>query len=282
MRFVSQEDIDAAPDAEALVRLLVEADTLLERMRERILECGPAAVPPLLALLEDPWLTLKSSREESWAQYYAIHLLGELGAVEAFASLLRILMLTEWDDNLHDRVLLALPRLGPAILEPLLELYAEGDYQVRFELRSVLAELGARDDRIYAILVKEVTDNLDYGVGNLGSYGDPRALPLLSTMLDRYQIRAGGLGANRTVIEINEAIRELDGELTPAQRAKVERVRNMAQPASRQVISQPERSADTGADEPGSSRASRRPGASDSWGAAGRPRWNRRPGRRPY
>ena len=44
---LTNQQIDAAPDAETLVRLLIDAGKEMPpRLRERILAFGPAVVPP--------------------------------------------------------------------------------------------------------------------------------------------------------------------------------------------------------------------------------------------
>src|SRR5712692_2501982 len=95
---LTHQQIDAARDAGALVRLLIDADDPLPpRLGERIVSFGPAAIPFLLALLEDRALSLDTAMGESWAQYHAVGLLGELRATEAIEPMLRLLGKTDWE-----------------------------------------------------------------------------------------------------------------------------------------------------------------------------------------
>ena len=58
---------------------------------------------------------------------------------------------------------------------------------------------------------------------HLASYGDTSALPLLHAAFDRHPIVRGEVFANQALIELKAAIENLGGELTPAQKDKVER-----------------------------------------------------------
>src|SRR5712692_237845 len=179
---LTNQQIDAARDAETLVRLLIDAgEELPPRLRERILALGPAAVPPLVALMENEELSLETAPGEGWAPIHAVDLLVETGASEAIQPMLSLLEETDWDTILYDRVLQGLPRLGQAALEPTLAAYAATtDPDLQRSLVSMLAALKVRDDRIYEILTGMLQENPEYGAMSLADYGDPRALPLLS------------------------------------------------------------------------------------------------------
>ena len=58
---------------------------------------------------------------------------------------------------------------------------------------------------------------------HLASYGDASVLPLLHAAFDRHPIVRGEVFANQALIELEAAIEDLGGELTPAQKDKVER-----------------------------------------------------------
>jgi SEC-C motif-containing protein len=218
--------IDAVQDAEALVRLLIDAGRdLPPRLRERILAFGPAVIPPLVALMENEELSLDTAPGEGWGPIHAVELLGELRAPEATGPMLRLLAETEWDTIIHDRLLQALPRLGPEALEPTLAAYAAAtDPYLRGNYCSVLANLGVRDDRIYAALLEDLDRDLVLGAGHFAEYGDPRALPVLTAALDQYESQGDEVFANQGLIELAAAIEDLGGELTPVQREKMDHI----------------------------------------------------------
>jgi hypothetical protein len=216
----------AADDPEALVELLIEAGKQLPpRLRRQILALGPAAVPPLLALFQDRALALEEAPGEGWGPIHAAELLGELRAPEAIEPMLRLLEENDWDTILHDTVLRTLPLYGGAAFEPTLAAYeAAADPEVRGSFTSVLARLGIRDDRIYDALIEELNRDVVMGAGHFTEYRDPRVLPLLFEMLDRYESQGDKPFANQELIEVVGAIEELGGELTPEQREKVDRI----------------------------------------------------------
>jgi hypothetical protein len=229
MPSLSNRRIDAAEDAESLARLLIEAGHRLPpRLRERILAFGPEVVPPLIALAEDEALAREDAPGEGFAPVHAIELLGELGAAEAVGPMLRVLAEEEPGTYLQEQALAALPKLGAAVIEPALAAHAAStDPMTRLSFRGVLAKLGARDERIYQLLVEALQRDLLDGMTamQLADYGDPRALPLLSRALDLYEFSTGeDLMANHAVIELEDAIRRLGGELTPEQQEKVHRI----------------------------------------------------------
>jgi hypothetical protein len=56
---------------------------------------------------------------------------------------------------------------------------------------------------------------------HLASYSDASVLPLLHAAFDRHPIVRGEVFANQALIELEAAIEDLGGELTPAQKDKV-------------------------------------------------------------
>jgi HEAT repeat protein len=226
MPSLTTEQIDAVQDAEALVRLLIDAgEDLPPRLRERILAFGPEVIPPLVALAEDEALSLATAPGEGWGPIHAVDLLADLHAEAAVQPMLSLLANTEWMTIIHGRVIQGLPRLGPPVLEPALAAYAgTSDPDLRRSLASVLAELKVHDERVYQILTGELEENLELGAMHLAEYGDPRALPLLSAAIDRYESRGDQIMINHALVELRAAIEDLGGELTPEQRAKIDRI----------------------------------------------------------
>ena len=93
---LTDRQIDAALDAEALVRLLIDAGRdLPPRLRERILSFGPEVIPPLIELMQDEELSLDTAPGEGWGPIHAANQMawrtmnGMLPAVRATASVSR-------------------------------------------------------------------------------------------------------------------------------------------------------------------------------------------------
>jgi hypothetical protein len=91
--------------------------------------------------------------------------------------------------------------------------------------------VGVRDDRIREALVAELEVEPDLGAMHLASYGDASVVPLLHAAFDRHPIERGEAFANQALIELEAAIEDLGGELTPAQKDKVERAINFRRAA---------------------------------------------------
>lgn len=224
---LTPQQIDAAKDAEARVRLLIEAGQVLPtHLRGRILALGPEAIPPLLSLMEDEALSLETAPGEGWAPIHAVEMLAELRAEEAIPPMLRVLARTEWSAILHGEILKALPMLGPAALEPSLAAFEESqDPDLQRSLFHVLAGLKAHDERVFRILARLLEEDVEFGAMLLAEYGDARAVPLLSAALDEYQPKpSDDWMANHAVVELEAAIQHLDGTLTPEQKEKVRRI----------------------------------------------------------
>ena len=105
MPSLTDPQIDAARDAEALVRLLIDAgEELPPRLHERILTLGPAVIPPLVAMLEDDALSMEEAPGEGWAPIHAADLLGELRKTETVEPMLRRLARETHLVGMHRRV----------------------------------------------------------------------------------------------------------------------------------------------------------------------------------
>jgi hypothetical protein len=151
-----------------------------------------------------------------------VGILAERKATEAIGPMLDLLAKSEPESIIHDELLQSLPKLGPAVLEPALLAYEQtSDPELRYSLRWILSELGARDERVLKLLLEALAEDPEPGAVYLASYGDPAALPHLSRAFNRYELeRSGGLWSNHTLVELKAAIEELGGQLTLAQEEK--------------------------------------------------------------
>lgn len=212
---------ERAPDqARNTVRkLLTVGERIPDRTRGEILALKGAAVAPLLDILGDDELAMRSAPRRGYAPVHAVWLLTELRAESAIESMLDVLAETEWDTILHDAIIQALPRFGAVVLEPTLRAYEDDRYgECRYSLASIVAALRIRDDRILAVLCDQLARDPELGASDLAHYGDPRALEDLVRAYDRYQIiDADHPFANHALTEIRAAIENLGGTLTPAQ-----------------------------------------------------------------
>ncbi len=220
------DQVEGAPDPRETVRLLLRAgERLPGDAHRRILTLGPAAIPSLIELLEDAALAGADAPGQGYAPVHAAELLGALGAAEAVEPMLHALARTDTLDLLHDRVIPALRAMGRAVVEPALRAHdASADLEFRGSVRSVLAAAGVKDERIFDLLVDALAEDLTLGAANLAEYGDPRALEPLSRALDEYKVASEeGAFADQDLFEVDAAIEELGGTLTPSQAEKVRR-----------------------------------------------------------
>lgn len=127
---------DSSETLAQLVRrlLLTQGQRYLSPTERRmILDLGPQAVPPLIAVLADESLQPEDSPGDGYARERAATLLGEISATEALDTIREGDGLTATHEALRE----ALPCLSPAVLEPLLAAF-EGsmDRDVRFSVAS--------------------------------------------------------------------------------------------------------------------------------------------------
>ncbi len=163
-------------------------ERLPSELRERILACGQAAIHPLIEILQDEVLAAEDGPADGWPPIHAVGMLVDLGAVEAIEPMLDILAETDWDTIIHDRIVLRLPGLRGAVLEPALARIVPGmDEPLHDNLCGILAGLGVRDERIYAELCKAFERDESMGAVRFADYGDRRAVPLLAQALREFE-----------------------------------------------------------------------------------------------
>ena len=126
------------------------ADELPQRLAEEILALGASAVPPLVALVDDPSATVAGSPAEQSA-IHAVHLLSHLDHPDVDPALLRAFATwpAEGRAVAHVRQALEL-RAGPSLVEPLL---AVQDPARAATATALLASCEVDDPRIRARIV---------------------------------------------------------------------------------------------------------------------------------
>ncbi|WP_434384624.1 SEC-C domain-containing protein [Melittangium boletus] len=209
-----------------------------------VLARGEAAAAPLERILAE-------GDEDAIATYQAARLLSHLSLPRSVGPMARRLMHTEIGSLLHDALVDILSSWGTAVAPAVLEvLDTAPDEDARLGLLQVLAECGARDERILAALLADLaSDDVIPAITNLVRYGDPAARAPLSRMLDDYTLsdEVEDLFAQQEVRELASGLLSLGGTLSDAQREKVERAWRLGEPLRarlrRKTGDRPERNA---------------------------------------
>ncbi len=208
-------------------QLFTEGETLSSSTRRAIVANGDAAVPELLEIARDRDLLMEGSDGDGWAPIHAVKLLGELGAQEAVPDLLSLLEESDCNQIVYSGCIHALTSIGAASLEPTLAAVAANpDHEFVRAACDVLCRLGVRDDRVFELLVEGLETEPDLFGGYLADYGDPRGLEALLAAVERYEPDEdpGGFMANQTLVELEDAIRELGGQMTAVQQKRFDRL----------------------------------------------------------
>lgn len=150
----------------------------------KLASLGDAAKPYLLEVLGDAHLAA-----ERWhTTAHAVQLLCQLWPDEAVHHLLRVLRqaFEAGEGALVGACAWDLERLSPSALETLLAAHRTSEEpELREVLRHILSGLGVHDDRVFALLFGELSQDVNQAALNLASYGDERALPPLEALLRR-------------------------------------------------------------------------------------------------
>ena len=218
-------------NGELVAQLISGGERLTESVRAEIVRRERSVIPELVEILDNKDLGQSNAPGHGYAPIHATAILKDLKAVEAADTMLCVLSRCDVMDILHGTLIDALTSLGPQIVEPTLRGYAIAENEdQRAAIGSVLSRIHVRDSRILPILLQILEENVETGACSLAYYGDPAALPHLSTALDACKMdRQGGPFANQNIIELAAAIEDLGGKLTRYQ-AKllqdVDRARN--------------------------------------------------------
>jgi len=198
-------------------------ETLADELRTRILSLGPAAVPPLVALVEDDDAAAEDAPGEGWPPIHAVDLLADLRAEEAIAPMLRALRGGDMDDILSSRIAVRLPVFGAAALEPVLaELSGDRNTNRVVMLCAILANLGVKDERVWMALAGCFDEVPSLSAGFLAAYGDDRALPLIEREIFAFDDESTSSLARFDLELLVEAYDELAGELPERLAARVD------------------------------------------------------------
>jgi hypothetical protein len=218
-----------------LVRQVLEHGAVLpQTLRSALLARGPEAVGPLLELLREEALLRQVAPGQGFAPLHAAELLLTLRAPESLRPLVEALARTEPGFLLYDTLRQGLEAWGPAVAPVALEVFGETqELWGRTGLLSLLASCGARDERIFSLLLAQLRTDPGYAAPNLVHYGDARALGPLLRALELYPLEPEtvDLLALQEVQELASAIVELGGTLGEPQERKLEEARLLREQA---------------------------------------------------
>jgi hypothetical protein len=214
------------PNADVVAQLVSVGERLPGPVAEAILRRGREVVPLLIEVLEDHALAQGDAPGGGYAPIHAARVLRDLEASEAIEPMLRVLARCDAMDILYSTLTEVLESFGPPVLEPALAVHAAAKSEdQRSAIADVLSRIGVLDDRILAVLLRTLEDDVELGAGSLAEYGDPAALPHLGAALDGCELDVrGGLLANQDIIELVAAVEELGGALSEDQERKVRAV----------------------------------------------------------
>jgi hypothetical protein len=109
-------------------------------------------IPWLLEVLETEALYAPTSLGAGKAPAKAVAMLGVWQVTDAIPALLQIIERYTWEDDAFDAAIGALQVMGPAALEPVLELAQRVDEDRRVDLAIVAARTGKGDERAFEMV----------------------------------------------------------------------------------------------------------------------------------
>jgi hypothetical protein len=207
--------MSVAPPTELFVQLRTCGKDLPDPLRSEILQLGNDAIPPLLELLLDDEANLANGPGDGWGPIHSVALLAELKAEAAVEPMLQILETTSFDVIIHDRILVHLPSIGPAILTPVLKrlnaLHPEDELYAG--LCALAAQAGVQDPQIFGHLCALFENHQTMGAVCFADYGDKRALPILRNQIERFEPNWRSAIGVMNLTEMADAYQRLAGSL---------------------------------------------------------------------
>jgi hypothetical protein len=201
--------------------LRATGEHLPPELREQIVALGPPAVQELIEILttgDD------DSANSGWPAIHAVGLLVDLHAEAAIESMLDVLVETDFTHIVHDRIILRLPELGAAVLEPAVARLDEADEDDEDAIHSlgvVLSQLGVKDERVFHFLCDVFDDDPSFGTMLLADYGDARALPMVADAIREFEPDFASPFWRVAFADMREAYERLGGVLEGELAARV-------------------------------------------------------------
>jgi HEAT repeat protein len=153
-----------------------------------------ALIELMYAILDTDELYNESSLGSGNAPINSVELLGHWKVEAAIPRLIRILNEEDWETIVHDRAILALEKMGPAVLEPLLELAANPkDPNQLVTIASILSDAAKGDPRAFEYIktvFEEQTGEHDtsYMAENILAADMPAGIAYLEDRLKRGKV----------------------------------------------------------------------------------------------
>lgn len=222
----AEEDGADSPDLQALMEvLLFGGEKLTEKLRRRVPPFTPEVIDRLSFILNAEEYANEDSEGLGYAPVHAARLLAESGSAAAVYPLIERSAENDYESVAYSDALLALEKLGPLSLEPLLDTFRySNDLEWKCTLAGPLGHVGRGDERAFKALealYRQTTWDKErmLPVIALGGQGDPRVKFIF------YNALAGDpeIGPDG-IREIAAALRNID----PGNRAEQDRLRNAA------------------------------------------------------
>ncbi len=166
------------------------------RLLRAILDRGEAALPDMLRFFKEEHEDDRIGLDED-----LLNIARQLRTPASLPFLLEYA--SKYSFNFPEELTLAFAEVGPAAVEPLLELHKQSE--MASDVAFTLAALGVHDRRVLDLLLRELDASPHEGSINLGLYRDPAAKPALEAAL----AKAGDEATRRAIAG---AIEEVDSD----------------------------------------------------------------------
>lgn len=211
-------------NTDPLSQLCRTGQRLPHRLRNAILALGEVATPRLIDILQDEELADADGPHGGWAPIHAAELLADLKAADAIGPLLDMLIETDFDEIIHSKIEIHLPKIGAAVLEPTLARLPEAVEDDGYSsVCSVLSRLPVKDERIYQALCRMFEHDQVLGGIFFADYGDKRALPLLDAAIRGFEPDLDAT-IRPDMVDLIESYQILAGSVPEDLRAKADAV----------------------------------------------------------
>lgn len=200
------------PELRAKLTEFLDQEELSDAGRQSVLALGQAAIPPLLAIVDQE--VAAKGTGEGMEPLHAISLLGELKAQALVDRCVALLPFASPTEMMGDALFDALEALGAPAVESLLQrLATEDDPARRMAILDTLLTLQVKDERLFQALVAMLDHDTRSAANFLEDYGDPRAVEPLGRAAERFaaRIEEDRVGHYRLLDSLLMTIEELGG-----------------------------------------------------------------------
>lgn len=215
---------DGPGDATLVEQLCSADDDGFPALMERVRADGDPAISTLLAIVGDE-VTEPEIETPAWNACLrnAVRVLAARRHVDAIEPMVAWLLRPEPVGVVRVALNRALIDYGEPAFGPLIDAYARThDPELRVRLCSPLARLQKRDPRVFDALNECLRHDPARVAELIADYGDPRAIPVLSAVLDDYDPNTAETASDAagTLYALEYALDRLNHRLTSVQAAK--------------------------------------------------------------